>query len=181
MHGSIFAELKKYVEAKLGGNAWNELLNDAGLGPRMYLAIQAYPDSEVVGIVTAASKKTGLAPDAILEDFGEFIAPDLLGMYRSLVKPGWRTLEVIEHTENTIHKVVRLQHADATPPYLHAERTGPDEVTVTYTSPRRLCSVAKGIIRGLAVHFGDVISVKESRCMNKGASGCVLVVRREAA
>lgn len=180
MHGAIFAELKKYVDAKLGGDAWNALLTASGLGPRMYLAIQAYPDEDMVQIVTAASKKTGLAPEAILEDFGEFVAPDLLSMYRSLVKPTWKTLDVIEHTETTIHRVVRMQHADATPPYLHAVRNSEREVTITYNSARRLCSVAKGIVRGLAVHYGEVITIKEKKCMHRGATECVIVVSRES-
>lgn len=181
MHGIIFAELKNYVDAKLGVEAWSELLVSAGLGPRMYLAIQSYPDDEVVKIVTAASEKTNLAPGSILEDFGEFIAPHLLAMYRSLVKPEWKSLEVLEHTEETIHKVVRMQHADATPPYLRAKRTGSQQVTITYTSPRRLCHVAKGIIRGIAAHYGDVVTIAEPRCMHQGAGDCLLVVTRSAA
>ena len=67
MHGMIFAELKKYVDAKVGGNAWNKLLADAGLGPRIYLALQAYPDEEVVKIVTAASAATGLPQERLHE------------------------------------------------------------------------------------------------------------------
>lgn len=177
MHGTIFAELKRYVDAKLGATAWVELLRSAGLPNRMYLAIQAYPDEEVVQIVTAASKKTGNPPGAILEDFGEFIAPALLSMYRTLINPNWKTLDVIENTEKTIHRVVRLQHADAAPPYLNASRTAPNEVTVVYTSPRRLCAVAKGIMRGLSVHFGEVMTIDEKRCMHKGAAECVMTAR----
>lgn len=119
--------------------------------------MQAYPDEEVGQLVTAAAQTTGLAPAAILEDFGEFIAPDLLGMYRNLLKPGWRTLELLENTETTMHRVVRMQHNGSAPPYLQAKRTAPREVTINYTSPRRLCAVAKGIIRGVAKHFEDTV------------------------
>src|SRR5688500_2403354 len=106
MHGIIFSELKKYIDARLGGSPWNDLLRDSEIGPKLYLATQAYPDEEVMSIVTTASRNTNTPVPAILEDFGEFIAPDLLGMYRTLVMKEWRTLDILEHTEETIHRVV---------------------------------------------------------------------------
>ena len=178
MHGTIFAELKKYVDTKFGGNTWNTLLEGAGLGPKMYLPVQAYPDDEVGKIVAAAAQMTGIPAPDILQDFGAFIAPDLVAMYRSLMKPQWKTLEVIENAETTAHRVVRRQYVGAAPPYLHAVRSGDQQVTVTYNSARRLCDVAKGIIRGLAQHYGENVAVTETRCMHRGAAECVLVVDR---
>jgi hypothetical protein len=32
MHGVIFAELRKYVDTKLGRDVWDDLLKEAGLG-----------------------------------------------------------------------------------------------------------------------------------------------------
>jgi hypothetical protein len=41
--------------------------------------VQEYPDAEIVAIVGgAASSITGLSESAVLEDFGEFIAPALI-------------------------------------------------------------------------------------------------------
>lgn len=178
LHGTIFAELKKYVDAKFGGATWNQLLQSAGLGPKMYLPVQAYPDEDVAKIVGAASTATGIEPSAILQDFGQFIAPDLVAMYRSLMKPEWKTLEVIENAETTAHRVVRRDYIAAAPPYLHAVRSGPEQVTVTYNSARRLCDVAKGIVGGLARHYKEKVSITETRCMHRGAAECVLVVDR---
>jgi len=178
MHGTIFAELKKYVDAKFGGGTWSKLLENAGLGPKIYLPVEAYPDDDVAKIVGAASQATGMSAPAILQDFGEFIAPDLVAMYRSLMKPEWKTLEVIENAENTAHRVVRRDYITAAPPYLHALRTGPHQVTITYNSARKLCDVAKGIVRGLAMHYNERVRIGETRCMHRGASECVLVVDR---
>lgn len=176
VHGTIFAELKKFVDAKFGADTWKKLLEDAGLGPKIYLPVQAYPDDDVAKIVGAASAKTGLAPAAILQDFGHFIAPDLVGMYRSLMKPEWTTLDVIENAESTAHRIVRRDYVAAAPPYLHAVRTAPEQVTVTYNSARKLCDVAKGIVRGLAEHYRERVRINETRCMHRGASECVLVI-----
>lgn len=172
MHGIIFNELRKYANASFGEKTWEALLASAGLEGATYLASRSYPDDQVSAIVHAASAISGLPASRLLEQFGEFIAPDLLTMFRSLIKAEWRTLDVLENTEETIHKVVRLQYADATPPYLHAQRMAKDEVLIVYTSPRKLCSVAKGIIRGVAGHYRDAIGITETSCMLMGGEDC---------
>jgi hypothetical protein len=177
MHGIIFNELKKYANASFGEKTWEALLKEAGTGETAYLASRSYPDEHVTAIVGAASRVSGLTPTQLLEGFGEFIAPDLLGMFRSLIRSEWRTLDVLENTEETIHKVVRLQYADALPPYLQAKRTAPDTVTIVYTSARKLCAIAKGITRGVAKHYGEPITMTETRCMLKGNADCQIVVR----
>ena len=83
-----------------------------------------YPDSEVLQLVTTASRITGMPVRGILMDFGEFIAPDLLQMYGGVINPAWKTLDVIENTENEIHNVVRLYNRDAHPPELIAIDVG---------------------------------------------------------
>ena len=177
MHGVIFNELRKYANARLGTGGWERLLSDADLKGRTYLATQTYADEDVLAIVGAASGATGLEIPIVLEDFGQFIAPDLLAMFRSLVRSEWRTLDLLENTEETIHKVVRLQVRDAAPPYLKAERVSPSHVRIHYTSPRRLCSVAKGIVRGVAEHYGDAIRMQEPQCMHRGNASCVIDVQ----
>ena len=176
MHGIIFTELRKYVDTKLGGDAWGDLLNAAGLKGRMYLPIQEYPDAEAVTLVSTAAQITGLDAAVILQDFGVFIAPSLLGMYRTLVKPEWRTLEVLQFTEGTIHKVVRARNPGAKPAELTAVRISETELHLTYGSQRKMCPVAKGIIKGLALHFNEEITVVETQCMHQGASECKMVV-----
>jgi predicted hydrocarbon binding protein len=176
MHGVIFAELKKFAESKTGLPAWSELLTAAGLASMSYAASDSYPDEHVGKIVAAASQRTGLSAQSILESFGEFIAPDLLSMVPSLLRPEWRTLDVLEHSEREIHTVVRAQNPQAKPPYLTVHRTSAREVVIFYDSPRKLCSVAKGIVKGLARHFGDAVAIVEERCMHAGAPDCTMVI-----
>jgi Haem-NO-binding len=178
MQAIIFGELKKYAEARLGADAWRPLLRAAGVTRPVYAPGHDYPDAEAGAIVAAASKKTGLEPDAILQDFGEFIAPDLVRLYRHLIHPSWRSLDLLEHTEETIHKAVRRDNPSAHPPQLKCTRTSSHEVVVRYSSERRMCGVAKGIIRGLGRQFGDRLSLTEPTCMLKGGAECQIVVKR---
>ena len=178
MHGIIFAELKKYVQARHGDDAWKALLQRAGLPANtLYLPIREYPDADAAAIVGAASEATGLPAGEILEGFGRYIAPDLLGMYRALVKPEWRTLEFLENTEETIHRVVRIKDAAAKPPEIRCERLSPGEVVIRYASERRMCAVARGIARGVADHYGERVDIGEPSCMLRGDAECRIHVR----
>ena len=178
MHGTIFVELEKFVTAQLGEGAWEKLKAEAGIGAaRAYRPKFIYPDEELLALVQAGSKITGMPIPALLEAYGEFVAPALMDMYRHAVDPSWRTLDLIEHTEESIHTVVRVDHEGAKPPYLRAERRGPNEVAVFYTSPRKLCPVARGISRGIAAHYGESIDIEDVRCMHRGDEDCLMVVR----
>ena len=178
MHGLIFVQLKKYASVRLGPEAWDELLHKAALTGRMYLPVQQYPDDELQALVRALSLRTGGDTDAVLQDLGAFVTPELMRMYGPLLERSWTTLDVVLHTEATIHRVVRARNAGARPPELRAERTAPDEVVVLYASARRLCGFAKGIVRGLARHFGETVTLDEPSCMLRGDAECRLHVRK---
>jgi hypothetical protein len=177
VHGIIFSELKKYVESKLGADTWPALLDAAGLGPKLYMNIQSYPDQDAVSLVMTASRLTGQPAPNILQDFGEYIAEHLIGMYRSLVRPEWKTLELLENVERTIHTIVRARHPGAVPAQITCVRTGPQEVMLTYRSARRMCPVAKGIVLGLGRYYRQQVTVEETQCTHRGAPACIMAVR----
>ena len=163
MHGIIHAELKEYVETNHGKDAWRAILQKAGLPNKIYMSISTYEDAEAVAIVKAASSLTGVPPLEILEDFGEFIAPDLLGMYKSLIDPSWKSADLFLHTEETIHTVVRRKNPGAAPPNLKFKRVGPNELHFHYDSPRQMSAVAKGIMKGVAKHYNETIHIQERK------------------
>jgi hypothetical protein len=177
VNGTILMGLGKYVETKLGQGAWERLLTDSGIGPRLYIPLEDYPDQEAVALVTAAAQQMAAPVPALLEDFGAFLVPSLLKIYGFLLDPNWKTLDVIANAEQTIHEVIRRSNPKAHPPCLKCERPRPEEVVVTYTSPRRMCGVARGIARGLANHYHERIDVTERVCMHRGAPHCEISVK----
>jgi hypothetical protein len=111
MHGIVFTEFQEYVQQGAPAGRWHEVLHSANLDRRVYAATRHYPDKDFFDIIDAASKKLNTSTAELLVGFGEFIAPDLLGMYAVLIKPDWSTLDVIERTETVIHTVVGVNHA----------------------------------------------------------------------
>ena len=177
MRGIIFLKLKQFVETKFGGPAWRGVLDAAGLASKTYLPSETYDDAELTALVGAAVTATGLPAPTIVEDFGFYIAPALLGMYKHLLQPNWRTLDVIENTEQTIHQVVRVNQPGAKPPVLSVKRVRANEVTIDYRSHRKLCFLAVGIAKGLAKEFSENVEVTQSSCMHQGATNCLISVK----
>ena len=181
MHGIIFAELKKFVDSALGPAAWPAIAADGGAAHVSYLATETYPDEQLIALVGAAVRRSGIPAPQLLEQFGAFIVPDLLKVFGAFVKREWTALDLLENTESVIHKAVRLGDPKATPPQLRITRSAESQVTIEYSSPRRLCAVAKGIMRGIAAHYREPLVITETTCMHSGARVCTLVASRTAA
>ncbi|HYF04345.1 MAG TPA: heme NO-binding domain-containing protein [Patescibacteria group bacterium] len=160
MHGSIFVLLKKFVETRYDVATWHNLLRSAGIDHEYFLH-QTYPDKEAAGIIAAAVSATGLKSNTLLEDFGEFMVPDLMKVYAKYIKPEWRTFEMLEFTESVMHKAARQENPGTQPPVLNAMRVNPSLLIIDYYSKRRMGSLAIGIIRGIAryYHEEDIITI----------------------
>jgi hypothetical protein len=175
VHGIILSELHKFLVEQQGADTWRHVVQRARLPELTFTPLEFYPDEYLARIVAATEGIINVSPWTLLENFGEHLTPRLLALYEVLLEPSWRTLDVIEHTEQTVHRLVRMRDPAATPPRLRAERTGPNEVVLTYDSPRRLCAIARGIGKGIARHFGEELVLTERACMLCGDPTCVLV------
>jgi predicted hydrocarbon binding protein len=176
MLGIVFKEFRSYLTSRSGADAWRQAVADAGLADRAWLTTDQYPDAELVALLEAVSERTGRPVAKVLEDFGQHVVPALLSVYGAFVKPEWDLFDLLEHTEDTIHRAVRLSDAKAQPPALHVERVGPGEVRISYRSPRKLCPFARGIVRGAAAHFDTAVRLAEPTCMNRGDAACRIEV-----
>jgi len=180
MHGIIFSQLRKFVRDSFGEEGWARIVAAAGTGRDTYLMTQAYSDEELAALAAAGSQVSGRPLPELLEQFGVFLVPDLLKVYGSFIQPEWKTLDVLEHTESSIHKAVRVRDPEATPPHLKVARPTPNEVVITYSSPRRLCPVGVGIIKGVAAHYGEAVTVRQTDCMLRGNKECAILVERHS-
>jgi len=155
VHGLIFFYLQKFADvAAAGSTSWKGVRSSATTTTSKFLPSGTYPDSDAVAILSSIADTTGRPLPSILEEFGEFLAPHLVKVASPVVDPAWRTLDLIEHTEAIIHTMVRSTTPGAAPPVLETVRQSPDELHLVYSSARRLCPLAVGLMRGIAAHYG---------------------------
>lgn len=155
MHGSLFVFLKRFVESNFDFSTWIKLLDQAHVHRDAYLLHEMYPTSELEAIVQAASTLTGLSRYDLQLKFGEFLVPDLLLIYKKHIKPEWRTYELLENTELSMHSAVRQQDERSNPPVLLVTKMGNKQLIVDYYSKRKMAGVAIGIIKGIAAYYNE--------------------------
>ena len=159
MHGIVFAELKKFVDTTFDPTVWAELLKSSGLDGKIYLPTQPYPDEDIIELVSQACIRSGLSKEELLDQFGQFIVPDLLSIFNYAIQPSWKTLDLIENVESVIHKAVRINNKGAVPPKLTVSRVSQSVVEIIYQSPRRMEHLGVGIIKGIAAYFKEKVVV----------------------
>ena len=160
MHGSIFVFLKRFVENQFDYSTWLKLLDKAAVGHTVYKLDEMYPTKEIYAIVKAASDLVGISEFELQEKFGEFLAPDLLLIYKKYIKPEWRTYEMLLNTEVAMHGAVRKEDGRTDPPILLVTKKGNKQLIVDYHSKRKMSSLAVGIIKGIARYYNEADLVK---------------------
>ena len=155
IHGSIFILLKKFIDNSFLYNTWNEFLKRLGVEAVEFDINRSYPIELFHSLVHESAQLKQVSENKLIEEFGEFLVPDLLIFYAAYLKPQWKTLELLEHTEAVMHQAVRKINPDADPPKLHVSRVNERLLIIDYYSKRKLSGLAIGIIRGIAVFYGE--------------------------
>ena len=176
VQGIFLDAMERFVVRELGETGLRRIRELTGRADHAYVYDTTYPDEELTLIVQGVSQANGLPADEILQKFAEGLVPGLLDVYGFLVNPRWTFMDFLLNTERVVHKAVRLNTPSAKPPAIKVRLLDTDTIAITYRSPRRLCSVAKGIIRGAATHYQTRAEITEGRCMLRGDPECMITV-----
>lgn len=178
MHGLIFFYIQKFADEAAGGVAASVASRPSvAIGDARYLPAGVYPDAEAVRLLQTLAESTGRSLPETIEQFGRFLAPHLVKVAGRHVDPAWRTLDLVEHTEAIIHAMIRTANPGARPPVLETARPALDELHLVYSSERQLCSLARGLIQGIADHYHETIELDEPSCMHRGDPFCSFTIR----
>ena len=173
MHGVIFTSLRDFVGSAHGHDA-----TDAVFGSEVYLLSESYEDEKLEALIERACEVTGLELHELLYEFGVFTAErTFTRLYPAFFAISPSTREFLLTVETRIHELVRATIPNARPPELGVTELGSDGVLITYSSPRRLCVVLRGLTEGTARHYRETSSIEETACMHQGAPACTFEVR----
>ncbi|MBF0626104.1 MAG: heme NO-binding domain-containing protein [Magnetococcales bacterium] len=167
MHGFFFHKLKRFTEDRLGAGRWAGVMAAAELAKDDINPSLTYPREDFNKLL--AQVATGLnqpVPEA-MEAFGQFLAPSLIeiGGLLGLIQPYWKTLDLIENLKQVIHAALHSINPQVNPPDIRCVRVRANQVALAYQSPRRMCALLKGVVQGVARHYGDEVSIQETACM----------------
>ena len=175
MKGLIFNVVSEVVEAEFGVDAWDEVIERAGV-EGAYTSLGNYPDAELVALARAAAEVAHVTMTEALVLIGRKGFALLAGRHVELLDnaASWRA--VLQQLDGIIHPEVKKIYPDADVPSFDADdRDG--AVILEYSSERNLCSLAEGLVLGLGDWYGSDLSVRHRSCIHHGDSSCVLEVR----
>jgi len=179
MKGVIFNILEELVEQRCGMQTWNEILS--GLGYEgIYTAAKSYPDTELLALVEAVSDRLKISSEKVIGLFGEYLFSQLAERYPVFIEQQSTLRGFLKSVDAVIHVEVRKLYESPNLPSFVCHDIDPQTLVMEYRSPRQLCILAEGLIRGAAQYYNSAISIEHPRCLHKGDEHCDLVIRFEA-
>jgi predicted hydrocarbon binding protein len=169
--GIVFNLLEEVVSKQYGEDVWDQLLDDAA-ADGVYTSLGSYPDGQLSGLVTAASKRLGLSADEVLRWFGQSAIGLLAGRYPQFFEAHVSTRAFVLTLNDIIHPEVRKIYPGAEVPEFTFDASSSSTLLIEYRSARRLCSFAVGMIEGAARHYGEEARVIEIACARDGSPAC---------
>jgi hypothetical protein len=175
MLGVVFTELLEMVEDKFGPDMVDDLLDDAALAGA-YTAVGNYPFAELLALVGALEKRSGIAAPVLIEIYGEHLFSRFWDRYPQFFENQEGVLDFLQGIESRIHFEVRKLYPDAELPAFSCIRRTADLLEMHYQSPKCLGHLAVGLIRGCAAHFATPVEITASQDL--GSQSNIFTVHR---
>lgn len=176
MKGVIFNVLEEMVIETCGMQTWNEVLQSQN-ADGIYTSGDSYPDEELFGLVTEVSARLEQPIETVIEAYGVYLFKQLASRYPMFVDQCDNLRDFLISVDTVIHIEVKKLYDSPNLPDFEYDESRNDQLVMKYQSPRKLCVLAEGLIRGAAEHYGETIVIDHPVCMHKGADHCDLVVR----
>jgi hypothetical protein len=154
MKGFIFTNFIDFVETSLGLEMVDEMITNCNLPSEgVYSSFSNYDFDELVSLLTYVSKKTNVNPEILLEKFGIFVFPYLIGKHSYIIENYDNAIDLIGGIENHIHIEVRKLYNDADLPTFRVVEKTTKKLIVIYNSSKGLTYFAIGLIKETLNHF----------------------------
>ncbi|WP_372368105.1 protein kinase [Candidatus Uabimicrobium sp. HlEnr_7] len=156
IHGILFVELKKYLNAKFGSDTWGNLLQNVSLDYDTFKSPQLYPYEDLLSIIQSACEMIGLSQEFIFEDFGEYIGLKFVDIFWYAVNPNWKTLDTLEHSLEIVTIITTWSNYNFE---MNCERIADNEVCIACEVIPEVRSMLKGSIKGIARYYHEQVEV----------------------
>ncbi|SCA57263.1 Heme NO binding domain protein [Candidatus Terasakiella magnetica] len=164
MLGIVFSEFTEMVEEVFSADMVDDILDDCDLeSGGAYTAVGAYSHHEIIALVVALSKRTGMEVDDLVKAFGKHLATVFSERYPVFFTSVDNSFDFFKSVDGHIHKEVLKLYPNATLPKFTYEEPDENTLVMHYSSVRPFSVLAKGLIEGTLDYFGEEASVD---CVN---------------
>ncbi|OYT86460.1 MAG: hypothetical protein CFE46_16630 [Burkholderiales bacterium PBB6] len=183
MLGMVFTELMEMVEERFSPEVADAILQKAA--PEhggAYTAVGYYGHGEIVALVVALSELTGVPVPDLVQAFGEHLLGRFTQLYPQMFTQHSQLFDFLASIEPYIHVEVRKLYSNAQLPTFEVLSRNASQMHLLYSSPRKMESLALGLLLGAARHFGQPVQVRsEPGQGSDGQAGTVFIIDLQAA
>jgi len=178
MKGVVFTTFNEMVEEELGLEAWERLLAEVDpASGGIYTSVEEYEDDELMSMVASLSRTLDKPAGALVEHFGYYLFGTLAKKYPEFVRDAPDLFTFLESIDGVIHKEVRKLYHNPHLPSIETRRVDGNTLQMIYRSPRKLCQLATGLIKGAADSYQREADISHDVCMHDGAPHCDFTIR----
>lgn len=161
MKGVVFTEFLDLVADLYSPDMVDDIIDDAMLpSDGAYTATGTYPHEEIVALVLALSRRSGIAVPDLLRIYGEHLFGIFVRGYPGFFVGITDAFDFLAGIEDVIHTEVRKLYPDAELPRFEVERRNNDqELVLIYDSRRHFEDLAEGLMNGCVAYFGGNITI----------------------
>jgi hypothetical protein len=161
MKGIVFTELASMVESKFGPDMMDDVLDECDLASGgAYTSVGTYDHRELIEIVGALSKKTGIPVKDLIQTYGYYLFARFHHMMPGFFEKPCDTFDFLESVHGYIHVEVKKLYPDAALPSFQTKRINENHLEMTYTSRCPFADFAEGLIHGCIDFYKEKIVVK---------------------
>lgn len=155
MKGIILSEFVEYIEEQLGEATAQKIIDDSGVeSDGAYSRVGMYDYQELIQLLTQAVAETETEADVLLEGFSDHLFKMFKRDYSVFFDGVGSAAEMLSQIDNHIHVEVKKLYPDAELPSFNYVHEG-NKLTLNYTSPRPLASVAQSLVGACIKYFGS--------------------------
>ncbi len=159
--GVVFTAFLEMVESQFTANMVDDIIDDChSPSGGAYTAVGTYPHEEMVDLVVALSKRSGISIPDLLRAYGQHLFTHFFSTHPSFFVNVHDALSFLAGIEVIIHAEVLKLYPDAQLPRFETEHHSQDQLVLLYDSSRHFEDLAEGLITGCIAHFGEKIEVR---------------------
>jgi hypothetical protein len=165
MYGLVNKAVEDLVCSHFGNQAWERILDKAGIGVDMFVSMDDYPDSVTYKLVAAACEVLDMEPSQVLRAFGEYWTRYTVQEgYGEMIAMFGDTFKDFLCNLDTMHSHIAVAFPNLRPPHFEVEEIeGGKSLLLHYHSDREgLAPMVSGLLSGLAKRFNESVEITQT-------------------
>lgn len=181
MLGLVFTEFVELVEDKFSPETADAVIAEvAAPHGGAYTAVGYYPHEEMVAMVGALSRQTGVAAPELVRGFGGHLLHRFAAAHGELFARHGRLFDFVAAIHDEIHVEVRKLYDQATLPTFTVLSRDERTLRLLYQSPRAMQQLAQGLLEQAAVHYGEPCDISHAAYHGPQGAGVLFTLLKHS-